>query len=115
MIRWALRLLRREWRQHTLVIVLLTVAVAAALFATTAAYNVGSDPTAEFGNATHRIMVDQGDPAESQTLVAEASSFFAGSEVVGEALAADTRQRGGAHGSLAGSRRATRRADARAR
>jgi putative ABC transport system permease protein len=83
-VRWALRLLRREWRQHALVIVLLTVAVAGALFATTVAYNVGSDPAAEFGNATHRFMIDRGDPAGSQTLIDDASSSFEGAEVVGE-------------------------------
>ena len=83
-VRWALRLLRREWRQHILVIALLTVAVAAALFATAAAYNVGSNPAADFGNATHRIMIDPGDPAASQTLVADATSFFEGAEVVAE-------------------------------
>jgi putative ABC transport system permease protein len=85
-IRWALRLLRREWRQHVLVIVLLAVAVAAALFATTTAYNVGSDPSAEFGNATHRIMIDHDDPAQSETFIAEATSYFADAEIVGETL-----------------------------
>ena len=82
--RWALRLLRREWRQHLLVIVLLTVTVAAALFATTAAYNVTSDPAAEFGNATHRIMIDRSDGAGTDDLIDEATSFFEGAEIVGE-------------------------------
>jgi putative ABC transport system permease protein len=69
-----------------LVVALLTVAVAAALFATATAYNVGSDPAAEYGNATHRMMIDRGDPASSETLVADAMSFFGGAEVVGETL-----------------------------
>ena len=39
-MRWAWRLFRREWRQQVLVLALLTVAVAAAIFGASAAYNL---------------------------------------------------------------------------
>ena len=42
-LRWGWRLFRAEWRQQILVLGLLTVAVAAATFAATFAYNMASD------------------------------------------------------------------------
>ena len=52
-VRWALRLLRREWRQHLLVVALITVAVAAALFGATAAYNVACRRTTGHSGGRH--------------------------------------------------------------
>jgi putative ABC transport system permease protein len=52
-IRWALRLFRREWRQQILVVSLLTIAVAATIVSTAIAYNAPSTATAAtFGSAT---------------------------------------------------------------
>ena len=61
-VRWALRMFRREWRQQILVIALLTVAVAAAIASVTIAYNSGSADDAEFGSANHLLRLDGADP-----------------------------------------------------
>jgi len=54
-LRWALRLYRREWRQQALVLALLTVSVAAAVGLATAAYNTAAVAgNATFGTANHR-------------------------------------------------------------
>ncbi len=39
-VRWAARLFRRDWRQHLLILSLLTVAVAAAVGFSCAAFNI---------------------------------------------------------------------------
>ena len=57
-IRWALRLYRREWRQQILVTALLTVAVAAAIGSVTIAYNSGAADDAEHGSASHLLRFD---------------------------------------------------------
>ena len=54
-VRWAVRMFRREWRQQILVLVLLSVVVAAAVFTATAAYNSQESPTAQFGTANTRV------------------------------------------------------------
>ena len=50
-IRWALRLLRREWRQHLLILALIVVAVAATIVGSAVATNTPSPATASFGTA----------------------------------------------------------------
>ena len=50
-LRWGVRLFKRDWRQQTLVISLLTFAVAAALFLSVAISNSLERPEAVFGNA----------------------------------------------------------------
>jgi putative ABC transport system permease protein len=50
-IRWALRLLRREWRQQLLILALITVAVAATVVGSAVATNTPSPATAAFGTA----------------------------------------------------------------
>ncbi|MEY2472495.1 MAG: putative transport system permease protein [Actinomycetota bacterium] len=50
-LRWGIRLFKRDWRQQLLVIGLLTFAVAAALFLSVAVSNSLAQPDAEFGNA----------------------------------------------------------------
>src|SRR5262245_27972716 len=54
-IRWAWRLLRREWRQQALVVALLALTVAAAAFSVAAAYNVASLPGPQFGSANQLL------------------------------------------------------------
>src|SRR5918999_1562730 len=63
-IRWALRMFRREWRRQLLVIALLTVAVAAAIGSVTIAYNSAAADNAEFGSANHLIRFDGANPEE---------------------------------------------------
>jgi putative ABC transport system permease protein len=50
-IRWALRLLRREWRQQLLILALITVAVAATVVGSAVATNTPSQATGAFGTA----------------------------------------------------------------
>jgi putative ABC transport system permease protein len=51
-IRWAWRLLRREWRQQLLILALITVAVAATFVGSAVATNTPPPPGAGFGTAT---------------------------------------------------------------
>jgi putative ABC transport system permease protein len=57
MTRWARRLLRREWRQQILVLALLALTVAAAVFGVAAAYNVSSLPGPQFGSASYLLQL----------------------------------------------------------
>jgi putative ABC transport system permease protein len=50
-IRWAMRLLRREWRQQLLILALITVAVAATFVGAAVATDTPSPETADFGTA----------------------------------------------------------------
>jgi putative ABC transport system permease protein len=50
-IRWALRLLRREWRQQLLILAMITVAVAATVVGSAVATTTPSPATAAFGTA----------------------------------------------------------------
>jgi putative ABC transport system permease protein len=50
-IRWAIRLLRREWRQQLLILALITVAVAATVVGSAVATTTPSPSTAAFGTA----------------------------------------------------------------
>ena len=75
-VRWSLRLFRREWRQQLLILSLLTVAVAAAVgFATVAV--AGSSAVAEpFGGADARITIDGQDRALADRSVRAARAQF---------------------------------------
>src|SRR5580700_12324169 len=63
-IRWGWRLFRREWRQQLLVLGLLTVAVAAAIWGTSVVTNVQlSNPNyATFGTAAAQVTLPGNDP-----------------------------------------------------
>jgi putative ABC transport system permease protein len=82
-VRWAWRLFRREWRQQLLVLLLLTVAVAAALFSVAATYNVVPSADARFGTADHRLDLDGADPRRLDADVAAISRWFGTVEVIG--------------------------------
>jgi putative ABC transport system permease protein len=60
--RWAWRMFRREWRQQIVVLVLLSVTVAAAVFAAISAYNITPSESAEFGSADRRITLVRSRP-----------------------------------------------------
>ena len=63
-VRWAVRLFRREWRQHLLVLGLLTVAVAATIWGTSVVTNVQlPNPNyATFGTAAAQVALPGTDP-----------------------------------------------------
>jgi putative ABC transport system permease protein len=84
-VRWAWRLLRREWRQQILVVTLLSVAVAAAIGSVTVAYNTGADTSnaAEFGSASALLEVDGADPRRVAAVVAAAKEQFGTIDVIG--------------------------------
>ena len=65
-IRWAVRMFRREWRQQLLVLALLTFAVAAAVYGATLAYNATASQDGAFGRADHRLTVAAPDQAALQ-------------------------------------------------
>ena len=82
-MRWAGRLFRREWRQQVLVLGLLTLAVAAALFCVSAAYNVIPSSAARFGTATQRLTLDGSDPRKLDADVAAIREWFGTVELIG--------------------------------
>jgi putative ABC transport system permease protein len=82
-VRWAWRLLRREWRQQLLVLLLLTLAVAAAIFCVAAAYNVVPSADARFGTANHRLDLDGADPRRLDADVAQIIRWFGTAQVIG--------------------------------
>ena len=72
-------MLRREWRQHVLVVTLLSVAVAAALFGAAAAHGVTPSHDGRFGLAGHRFEISGADPDQLDEFVADADDGSAGS------------------------------------
>lgn len=82
-IRWAARLLRREWRQHALVTGLLTAAVAAAVAVSAAVSAVApAGALATFGAASHRFTIDDADPAAIDATIDAAQTWFDAVEVI---------------------------------
>jgi putative ABC transport system permease protein len=58
-VRWAYRLVRRDWRQYTVIVALLTIAVAASTFVISAAYNIApAAGDAEFGDASSQLYLE---------------------------------------------------------
>jgi putative ABC transport system permease protein len=83
-VRWAGRLFRRDWRQHLLIVVLLTVAVAVAAGLTCAAFNLApASGRAEFGDADHFFRFDDPDPATLPAKLDAARSWFGVIEAIG--------------------------------
>ncbi|MGR6317542.1 FtsX-like permease family protein [Micromonospora soli] len=82
-IRWAVRLFRREWRQQVLTLALLTVAVIGATFAVSATYNMASSSDATFGRADHLLRLDAADPAVLDSRLAAARSWFGTIDAIG--------------------------------
>ncbi|MGH8976621.1 MAG: ABC transporter permease, partial [Acidimicrobiia bacterium] len=85
LIRWSLRLFRREWRQHLLVLSLLTVAVAAAVAAAVIAVNTDTQSSGEFGDANTLITLDVHDADAAHDALSEARSRFAVIDVTAHA------------------------------
>jgi putative ABC transport system permease protein len=85
-MRWSLRLFRREWRQQALVLTLLTIAVAAAVaFATVtmAGTDVGTEP---FGGADTRFMIGGHDPEGAERSVSQTRALFGATDVTAHRL-----------------------------
>jgi putative ABC transport system permease protein len=82
-IRWALRLFRREWRQQLLVLTLLTVAVTAAIGSITIAYNAVPADNSEFGSANQVISLNPSNPQKFQAALDSAKNVFGTFDVIG--------------------------------
>jgi putative ABC transport system permease protein len=61
-LRWALRMFRREWRQQLLVLTLITVAVAATIFGAALGTNLPLPANAGFGSANALVNLPGNDP-----------------------------------------------------
>jgi putative ABC transport system permease protein len=82
-IRWAVRLFRREWRQQALAVALLTVAVAGTTFGVSATYNMASSSDAKFGRADQLMRFDGGDPTVLESHIAAARRWFGTIDPIG--------------------------------
>jgi len=61
-LRWALRLFRREWRQQLLVLTLITIAVAATIFGAALGTNTPLPANAGFGSANALVTLPGSEP-----------------------------------------------------
>jgi putative ABC transport system permease protein len=82
-IRWAVRLFRREWRQQLLVMVLLTVAVIGTTFGVSATYKLASSSDATFGRADQLMRFDGGDQTVLDSRLGAARAWFGTIDVIG--------------------------------
>ena len=83
-VRWASRGFRRDWRQHLLILSLLTVAIAAAVGFSCAAFNVAPVPgQSEFGDANHWFRFNDPDPATLQPKLDAATAWFGEIDAIG--------------------------------
>ena len=83
-VRWSWRLFRRDWRQHLLIVILLTSSVAAAVGFTCAAYNVApASGNAQFGDATHFFRFDNDDAAALQDKLDAGLDWFGSIDAIG--------------------------------
>jgi putative ABC transport system permease protein len=82
-IRWAGRMLRREWRQQILVATLLAVAVAAAVGSITVVYNTTPADNAQFGSANYLLRFDGTHPRTLEVDLASARRWFGATQVIG--------------------------------
>jgi len=83
MARWAWRQFRREWRQQLMILVLLTLAVAAAVTGSIAADAAAPKADGAQGDAQALARVDAGDRAQAIAAVATLTARFGPVEVVG--------------------------------
>jgi putative ABC transport system permease protein len=81
-VRWALRLFRREWRQQILVLALLTVAVAAAIGSITIVHNAAPADNSQFGSASALLKFDGSDPRKLRAGLARAKESFGTIDVI---------------------------------
>ena len=86
LVRWAVRLFRREWRQQALVLALLGLAVAIAVGGASAAYAMAPRRDAAFGRANHRLTfnVSGTRPDAIDAYLAAARDWFGSVDAIGE-------------------------------
>jgi putative ABC transport system permease protein len=83
-LRWAWRLFRREWRQQVLVLGVITLAVATAVFTAASAYNLAPVPgNAEFGTVDHYLRFNAETPQGLAQDVAFAEAEYGTIDVIG--------------------------------
>jgi putative ABC transport system permease protein len=83
-VRWAWRLFRREWRQQLLVVMLLTVTVAAAIGSITIASNSVPADNSDFGSGNQVLTFDgAADPRKLQAGLDAARRSFGAIDVIG--------------------------------
>ena len=75
-VRWAVRLYRREWRQQLVVLSLLAVAVAAAIGSITVVHTTAPANSSEFGSANTLLNFDGSDPRKLEAGLAAARRSF---------------------------------------
>jgi putative ABC transport system permease protein len=80
-IRWAIRLLRREWRQQLLILALITVAVAATVVASTVATDTPATGAGVLGTAQDAATLS-GSPATINAGISELRSRYGQTDVI---------------------------------
>jgi putative ABC transport system permease protein len=91
-IRWALRLFRREWRQQLLVLGMLTVAVAATVWGVGVATNTPPPATATYGTAGAVISLPGGSPRLAAEIAAIRQKYGPVDVIENQALSTATTQ-----------------------
>ncbi len=84
--RWAWRMFRRDWRGQSLVLVLLTVAVAASSYGAALGHALAPSDRASFGSATGRIRFTTGDAALAASTLSSAGRAFGAVEQITDQL-----------------------------
>jgi putative ABC transport system permease protein len=82
LLRWALRLVRREWRQQLLVLALLTITVGGAVAGSAVAVAAASDSTGQYGDAQALVRLDGADPDLARSGIAAARQRFGTIDVI---------------------------------
>ncbi len=80
-IRWAIRLLRREWRQQLLILALITVAVAATVVASTVATDTPAPIAGVLGSAHDAVSIS-GPPRAINADIAKIERLFGQADVI---------------------------------
>jgi len=91
-IRWALRLFRREWRQQLLVLGMLAVAVAATVWGVGVATNTPPPATATYGTANAVISLPGGSPHLAAEVAAITQKYGPADVIENQALSTATTQ-----------------------
>jgi len=81
-VRWAMRLFRRDWRQHLLVLVLMILAVGAAVAGSAMAVNAGSKASGRFGSGGALAEFDMAPNVQASAQVDEARRRWGTVDVV---------------------------------
>ena len=92
---WAWRMFRRDWRGQSLVLLLLTVAVAVSSYGAALGHALAPSDRASFGSATARIRFTTNNPALAASTVSAANRSFGTVEQISDALRPGPGQRPG--------------------